>query len=769
MSTITGTVTNSITIGSGTYTSPLTIAAGATVSISSTAAIAVYSSRLATLVDYGLVSAADSADSGIVFGEGGYISIGTAGDVNAYQVGVKITSAAGTVNNAGTVEGNEGIFILAGGTATNTGTVEGRLGIGIYLYAGGSVDNSGTTALIDGAYSGVEIYGAAGTVTNAGTIEGGVNISRGSVDNSGTAALIEGAHGIFVEAAAGTATNVGTIEGTQGAGYGIDFYFGGSVDNSGLVSGISKGIYIQRAAGTVTNHGRIQATGASGIGVDLVAGGTVIDSGTITAASGTAVHFGGTGGNLLELEAGYKFTGSIVGSGSAGVTNTLELSGALGGVTVNYNSLNLTNFQYVDFAAPTGSHDETLVIGNTASRPGTIEGFTAFHDIIDLTNFTYHTGASVTETGDVLTIVSGSETLTLNLAGNYPGIHWAAIEDAGTGTDVIVATCFRRGTRIRTADGEAPVEDLAIGDKVATLSGEARPVRWIGRRAFDGRFIAGNRHVLPIRIAKDALADGVPARDLWVSPGHSMYLDGVFVLAEHLMNGATIVQAEAVERVEYFHVELDTHDILFAEGAPAESYVDCDNRLRFANAAEYEALYPDDERPRWGFCRPVLDWSDDALTAIRARLLARAEALGHPLETDAGLYLLVDGARLDAEMIGSGAFRFMLPAGAAAVSLVSRTAVPAEGVAESRDLRRLGVPVERLVLHAENLRIEAGHGHRLLADGFHDDEQDRRWTDGCGLIPAELLRPFAGAGATLEVHLAPSSLGYRTAPDRAAA
>ncbi len=236
----------------------------------------------------------------------------------------------------------------------------------------------------------------------------------------------------------------------------------------------------------------------------------------------------------------------------------------------------------------------------------TISGFTLSSDIVDLTGLAGGTivGGGTVNGSDQLVVSNSTQTVTLQLdtGENYTGFIFATGPDSGTGTD-LTATCFCRGTRIQTDRGEVAVEDLAIGDQVVTLSGEAKPIKWIGHRAFDGRFIAGNRMVLPIRVAAGALAEGVPARDLWVSPEHALYLDGLFLPAR-LVNGATIRQEESVDRLEYFHIELDTHDVILAEGAPAETFVDCDNRGMFHNSREFTALYPDDAPVPWQFCAP---------------------------------------------------------------------------------------------------------------------------------------------------------------------
>jgi microcystin-dependent protein len=202
------------------------------------------------------------------------------------------------------------------------------------------------------------------------------------------------------------------------------------------------------------------------------------------------------------------------------------------------------------------------------------------------------------------------------------------LSDSAFGT--IDVTCYCPGTLIRTARGQKRVEKLKIGDKVRTASGAARPIKWIGKRSYAGRFVMGRKDVLPICIKAGALDEKVPERDLWISPHHAMYLDGALIEAKDLVNGISIVQAERVEKVEYFHVELETHDVIVAEGALAETYLDDDNRLLFHNARDYYALYQHVAPAPAHYCAPRLEEGYEVEAArrhiaLRAGLLRAAD------------------------------------------------------------------------------------------------------------------------------------------------
>ena len=179
-----------------------------------------------------------------------------------------------------------------------------------------------------------------------------------------------------------------------------------------------------------------------------------------------------------------------------------------------------------------------------------------------------------------------------------PKFNWTGGENCQTKC----ALCFLRGTRLLTPDGEVAIEALKIGDVVTTHGGETRAVRWVGRIEIS-RAEGWDRDVLPVRISKDALGRGVPQRDLYVSRAHMLYLNGVLVPVADLINGATIaIVSPDVETLQYFHIELGSHDVVVAEGAPCESLLATPTSLKaFDNHAEYEAfcghLPPLDARP----------------------------------------------------------------------------------------------------------------------------------------------------------------------------
>ncbi|WP_391348431.1 Hint domain-containing protein [Azospirillum sp. A23] len=191
-------------------------------------------------------------------------------------------------------------------------------------------------------------------------------------------------------------------------------------------------------------------------------------------------------------------------------------------------------------------------------------------------------------------------------------------------------TCILRGTYVHTKLGEVPVESLKIGDMIkSSVTGEFRSIRWIGRRLLAGSSF-DTEHLrkvhLPVRIARDAIARNMPSRDLYISPSHALLIGEYGVSARLLINGSSIRQVDAMEEIEYFHIELDSHDGMYAEGLPVETYLEADNRQAYDNAAEYEALYPGDD-PRIQEPCVKIDIPLAALEQIRKNVNKRAEQI----------------------------------------------------------------------------------------------------------------------------------------------
>jgi hypothetical protein len=177
--------------------------------------------------------------------------------------------------------------------------------------------------------------------------------------------------------------------------------------------------------------------------------------------------------------------------------------------------------------------------------------------------------------------------------GGRPGTEPRSEHGGGEPGSTPETHCFCRGTRLLTPLGEVAIEDLSIGDVVVTHAGAERAIRWIGTFSFARDHADWPEQAMPVRIAKDAFAPGVPRRDLYVSREHLLLFNGVLIPAGDLINGATIrAVAPAGDVIDYLHVELDAHDVLIAEGAPCESLLaNAERRASFDNMSEFAALY----------------------------------------------------------------------------------------------------------------------------------------------------------------------------------
>ncbi len=172
------------------------------------------------------------------------------------------------------------------------------------------------------------------------------------------------------------------------------------------------------------------------------------------------------------------------------------------------------------------------------------------------------------------------------------------IRFAGGASIPIASACFLPGTKIAVPNGARAIEELQIGDPIVTACGAIHQVRWIGRRSYDQVTAAANPHLHPIRIRSGALGIDRPMRDLMLSPRHAVLVaDGmggtVLVPIGALVND-TSIRRVTLTLITYLHVELESHELILAEGVPVETFADVDSRDLFDNAASYRQLYPSD-------------------------------------------------------------------------------------------------------------------------------------------------------------------------------
>jgi len=226
-----------------------------------------------------------------------------------------------------------------------------------------------------------------------------------------------------------------------------------------------------------------------------------------------------------------------------------------------------------------------------ASAPTTLVNFISFNGTDEdyVLGDSPATGLATDGTGDLFGTTQ---------AGGSSNAYGTIFEITGSGFVASPVTCFAEGSRIDTARGEVAVEALRIGDLAKVLlGGNLAPVIWIGRRQVWCRQHPRPEQVWPVRVKAGAFGSGAPRRDLWLSPNHAVFINGMLIPVKYLINGTTIAQVPR-HSIVYYHVELPRHDVIWAEGLPTESYLDTGDRWSFDNADGAIRLSPEFSRAK---------------------------------------------------------------------------------------------------------------------------------------------------------------------------
>ena len=791
----------------GTYTA--TVAAGETPSLAN---LTLSSSTVTVLVNGTLTGAAASTfslKSGTLSAlNGGTIVVGTGGlgiaGTTASSATVTVSGTHSTLRDSGGINvglcGAGLLQVLTGSTIELTGSNGITAGVSVSA-ATGTVVVSGTGSVLqlDSTAGGMTIGNSGqGTVEalNGGTIAmngtGGIIVGSGTGSNllevSGTGAVLNQSTNGARIAVGGAAAGSGTLEvlaggtmvlnGTRAASDALTGFVVGKLGaGTVLVDGIGSSLTLGAsatigygAAGMLTvNAGTLSDAGnfivsftTSAAGTVTLQGGGLIDAGTVTIGGAGFVTIAGSG---LTASALSTNSGTIQGFGTlhAAWTNS-------GTVTASGGTLLLTG-------AENGTGSDTIANGATLEEGGTVgagqtvsfvAGATASALQLDqLASHSQNFGlinwqdgdSPILNTGLTVTgaaMINGNTLAVQTSAGEYDfaGVTVAAGSSPvfTTGTNSVTLICFRAGTLIDTPAGQVPVQAVKAGDMVLTAHNGPRKVTWVGQ----GKVLAtrGRRSAAtPVIVRKGALADNIPARDLHITKAHALFIDGVLIPVEFLVNHRTIVWDDHAQEVELYHIELESHDLLIANGAPAESYRDDGNRWLFHNANSGWHLPPQEP------CAPILT-GGSIVDNIWKRLLTRAGARKlPPMTDDAGLHLLVDGVRLSPAEVAGDRWVFFIPGQPQTIRILSREAVPAE-LGISRDSRSLGVAMRKIEWHRGlQYRAIAANDPRLT-DGFHGYEpnDDVRWTNGDAALPADLLPENAHGALKLVLTLAGKTL-----------
>ncbi|WP_259329144.1 Hint domain-containing protein, partial [Acetobacter pasteurianus] len=455
-----------------------------------------------------------------------------------------------------------------------------------------------------------------------------------------------------------------------------------------------------------TNYSNINA------GRYNIEGGTVIFSGIANIDGGNKIDFHNIPGGQLVI----------------GSTSLSDLSG---------DSLNVENFVYGDqikIASSTSYSDDTLstaVSGDDLLIQSTVDGKTT--TVVTIKGYATSSAANV-EPAPTVTYSDGY-------------ILFGEQSDTGA--------CFLAGSMVRTPQGSVAVENIQAGTDIFVYDWKSntettQQVTWAGQ-AFTvvNSSLPDDEAGYPVRILKDALADGTPYKDMLVTAEHCLFFNGRFVPARMLVNGASIFYDKSITSYPYYHVETAEHAVTSVDGVLTESYLDTGNRRSFRQNSKVVQLHSktrtweEDAAAPLGvdvdFVKPLFDNFKN-----RARHVAGSQTPAAPgtLTTDPNLHLVTQtGAVIRPVRCANQHYSFMLPPGTRSVQIVSRASRPANVIGPFVDDRRqLGVAVAdiQLVTARQHATPITAHLQPNKPAGWHNTGwAECAWTNGNATLPLD--------------------------------
>ncbi|MDI2113557.1 Hint domain-containing protein [Commensalibacter nepenthis] len=635
-----------------------------------------------------------STQSIIQYAEDGQIIINNG---STYDVMYNKTVSNVQINSGGTLNVNAGSavhILINGGTQSVTGA--GGYTSDVTINNGGSQYIAGTIAenvvINSGGKQDVNVYGnATNVIINNGGKQtvSGVGKKTASVDsvtiNSG------GEQYIGLAGSASDTIIDGGIQYVYDGGYAYN-----TTINSGGIQYVSAGAMVTNT--TINSGGRLEPGSASwggnnekvtftnitvNSGGTLVTGGAILE-GVITLNEGATVDLG--------FQTSSDATLNLVGKGSHTIIVTydglnkvydLPIEGFQGGNGVDSDRIvfeGLENYPIasMDYTDGNGKASDDYVTIHFASN-----GYMTLH-IVGIKQM----GFSISQASD------GSF---IGTAGDHSG----------------EPPCFLAGSMIKIPGGEIAVEALSIGDKICTFDWKKnkkaiRSICWIGSNIVVVQpHLSDDKAGYPVRIHKDAIADGVPYKDLLITAEHCLFFDGKFIPVRMLVNGTSICYDYSITQYTYYHIETKRHSVIWADGMLTESYLDTVNHKGFRQHGQFAILDVNSK---------VKDWEHDSAAPLmvdrayveplyhqiaqRAFDMGFVKEKGLSLTTDSDFHLVTDcGESIYPQFDGKDKYIFVLTENICKVYLKSRTSRPCDTIGPFVDDRRqLGLLVGNITL-----------------------------------------------------------------------